>query len=152
MTKQISNDRLEVLIQAKLPPALHPLGHEGDCMSCDLVFALRELQERRVEVAKYKAWAASCDPAPPEPTPAQTDEKGRPMTYWGGKANEPAANPSALKCPTCKRPFKEVSIRELLEPTPRHACEHCDCWHDDGDGCCYCSTTERSSPNRSPDP
>lgn len=26
-----------------------------------------EVQERRIEVEKYKAWAASCDPAPPAP-------------------------------------------------------------------------------------
>jgi len=32
---------------------------------------LRELQERRVEVEKYKAWAASCDPAPVEPAAPQ---------------------------------------------------------------------------------
>lgn len=28
---------------------------------------------------------------------------------------EPAANPSALKCPTCKRPMEEVKISELRE-------------------------------------
>lgn len=66
MTKTVTDARLAELIQKKMPPALHPLGHEGDCMSCDLVFALRELQERRIEVEKYKAWAASCDePAAP---------------------------------------------------------------------------------------
>lgn len=30
--------------------------------------AINELIERRVEVQKYKAWAASCDPTPPETT------------------------------------------------------------------------------------
>jgi hypothetical protein len=34
-----------------------------------IVGALKELRERRVEVEKYKAWAASCDePTPPIPT------------------------------------------------------------------------------------
>lgn len=88
MTNPISDDRLEELLQAKMPRALHPLGHEGDCMSCDLVFALRELQERRIEVAKYKAWAASCDstpPEPPAPLPEQffTAANGRLYRVWG---------------------------------------------------------------------
>jgi hypothetical protein len=30
-------------------------------------------------------------------------------------ADEPPANPSALKCPTCKRPFEEVKLSELRE-------------------------------------
>jgi hypothetical protein len=31
------------------------------------------------------------------------------------KPDEPEAKPGAVKCPTCKRPFEEVSIRELVE-------------------------------------
>jgi hypothetical protein len=34
--------------------------------AAEVVSCLRELQERRIEVEKYKAWAASCDPAPVE--------------------------------------------------------------------------------------
>lgn len=30
-------------------------------------------------------------------------------------AAEPPANPSALKCPTCKRPLEEVQVSELRE-------------------------------------
>jgi hypothetical protein len=37
-----------------------------------------ELQERRIEVEKYKAWAASCDPKPPETTERLT--AGGPLT------------------------------------------------------------------------
>lgn len=44
---------------------------------------------------------------PPEPTAERT--------RWPGWS-EGKPEPSALKCPTCKRPFEEVSIRELLEP------------------------------------
>jgi hypothetical protein len=36
---------------------------------------------------------------------------------WNRRSTvEPPANPSALKCPTCKRPFEDVQISELREP------------------------------------
>lgn len=49
------------ITRAGIPP--------GDLIDADHIAlrAMRELQERRVEVEKYKAWAASCDPAPPTP-------------------------------------------------------------------------------------
>jgi hypothetical protein len=29
-------------------------------------------------------------------------------------------------------------------------CKHCKCWHRDGDGCCYCDTTERRTVKTGP--
>jgi hypothetical protein len=68
-----SNEQVEQLIaeyQLAIDVRSHhtPLGRiDRIKQRCEeTVAALRELQERRVEVEKYKAWAASCDPTPPE--------------------------------------------------------------------------------------
>jgi hypothetical protein len=46
------------ITRAGIPP--------GDLIDADhlALRAMRELQERRIEVEKYKAWAASCEPTP----------------------------------------------------------------------------------------
>lgn len=110
---------------------------------------------------------------PPEPTAERT--------RWPGWS-EGKPEPSALKCPTCKRPFEEVSIRELLEPQaplcscyPSHAVHAAGCavnrhaepradevlmW--ECESCkavshvmltkCYSCGAPRSSPNRGGNP
>lgn len=68
-----SNEQVEQLIseyQLAIDVRSHhtPLGRiDRIKQRCEeTIAAQRELQERRAEVEKYKAWAASCDPTPPE--------------------------------------------------------------------------------------
>lgn len=58
---KISSERLRELIERKMPPSLHGL-HEtaNECMSCDLVFALRELVDRRAAVEPGDESCANC--------------------------------------------------------------------------------------------
>ena len=82
------------------PPAAQPAVQDGRDWS--LLEATQEsLREHMAEIKRLKA---------AQPAPVMTDEKGRPLSFWGGKRVEPIAQPAPMQepvvCMRCATPKK----------------------------------------------
>jgi hypothetical protein len=78
----LTNERVtdEVLVERiEAAQALLSAGYPSRTMRETLLIAI-ELQERRGEVEKYKAWAAACDLTPPEPSADAREDRA----YYNG--------------------------------------------------------------------
>jgi hypothetical protein len=74
-------------IRNTTPPTAQPAVQEGRDWS--LLEATQEsLREHMAEIKRLKA---------AQPAPVMTDEKGRPLSFWGGKSVEPIAQPAPVK-------------------------------------------------------
>ena len=105
--ERLSDERLELFCQffeQKLPSE-HPLYRENYSKADnDIATLLRELQDRRVEVEKYKAWAASCDLTPTETTalPCCGGYVENGVDWHNPNCTTQKASAEQGVCPTCK--------------------------------------------------